>query len=156
MTPTQRDTLKYDMLQMKAREELRTHRAPQGIQEKPESWNMTVLQPQSLEKKERQLKSSQAHIQTFWNLLYTGQFLHTISDFLGCICMHRRLQKFTMVTKVPRIAEYIPIHTKGTSFERLKATLQPCSCQNSQLLHPWNTGIWGLCQVAVVSLAIDI
>ena len=31
---------------------------------------MTVLQPQSLEKKESQHKSSQAHIPTSWSLLY--------------------------------------------------------------------------------------
>ena len=31
---------------------------------------MTVLQPQSLEKKENKHKSSQAHIPTFWSLAY--------------------------------------------------------------------------------------
>ena len=35
------------------------------LQKKRESWNMTVLQPQSLEKKENQHKSSQAHIPIF-------------------------------------------------------------------------------------------
>ena len=35
------------------------------LQYRPESWNMTVPQPQSLEKKENQPKSSEAHIPTF-------------------------------------------------------------------------------------------
>ena len=39
------------------------------IQSKPESWNVTILQPQSPKKKENHHRSFQAHIPTFWNLL---------------------------------------------------------------------------------------
>ena len=37
-------------------------------------WNMTVLQPQSIDKKENQQKLSQAHIPTFWSLPY--EYIH--------------------------------------------------------------------------------
>ena len=43
-----------------------------GIQLKPESWNLTVPQPQSLEKKENQHESSQAHIPTFSESIVAG------------------------------------------------------------------------------------
>ena len=36
---------------------------------KPQSWNMTVLQPQSLKKKESKHKLPQAHIPACWSLL---------------------------------------------------------------------------------------
>ena len=39
------------------------------IQSEPESWSRTVLQPQSLETKDNQHKSSQIHFPTFWSLL---------------------------------------------------------------------------------------
>ena len=49
------------------------------LQHKPESWNMTVLQPKPLEKKETQHKSSQAHIPTFWRLhLYLYLYLYPL------------------------------------------------------------------------------
>ena len=48
----------------------------------PESFNMTVLQPQSLEKKE-QHKSSQAHVPTLWSLLpYKALFGHQLQTCL--------------------------------------------------------------------------
>ena len=39
------------------------------IQQEPESWNMAVPQPQSLEKKDNRHKSSQTRIPTFGSLL---------------------------------------------------------------------------------------
>ena len=38
------------------------------LHQKPESWKVTVLQPQSLEKKDDHHKSSKAHIPGLWSL----------------------------------------------------------------------------------------
>ena len=77
---------------------------------------MTVPQPQSLQKKENQPKSSRAHIPTFWSLLYIYIYIH--------ICIH--IYIYIIYIYVEQIIPFVvklSVDAMGPTIEQLRALL---------------------------------